>query len=495
MNTNLLLDHLLPLTSCDVVQRLKRREVSPLELVEVSRARIEQTDKHLNALPTLCLERARQRAKHTQAEKHVNRDTPLLLGGLPIAVKDLNDVAGVRTTYGSIAFANHVPSRSDYTVQKLESKGGVIVAKTNTPEFGAGGATFNSVFGPTANPWDISKNAGGSSGGSAAAVASGQVWAAQGSDLGGSLRVPASFCSVVGLRPTPGLVPRGPVSQPFSPLFVDGPIARNVADCALMLDGMAGYDNRDPLSRPGASESFLEATKPDPSPGLRIAFSCDLGVTPVAPSVEAVFSGFVEKLGAVAEVTEEAHPNLQDSPSAFQTLRAAWLAADMREILETHEKKLKPELVWNIQRGMELSADEIGRAHTEQGRTYREIISFFDDFDILVTPATAVPPFNRDCRYPEEIDGQKLETYFHWLAITSAISLTSCPAMSMPMGFTKDGLPVGVQVIVSPFAELELFRTAAALEKLLDLDYRLPVDPVSVETPDSVTTSQSMKKH
>ena len=476
------------MTACDVVQRLKTREVSPLELVEVSRARIEQTDKSLNALPTLCLERARQRAEHIQEKKQVGSGTSLLLGGLPIAVKDLNDVAGVRTTYGSIVFANYVPNHSDYTVEMLESNGGVIVAKSNTPEFGAGGATFNSVFGPTANPWDIGKNAGGSSGGSAAAVASGQVWAAQGSDLGGSLRVPASFCSVVGLRPTPGIVPRGPASQPFSPLFVDGPIARNVSDCALMLDGMAGYDNRDPLSRPGVSESFLEATKQDPPPGLRIAFSCDLGVTPVALSVKALFSGLVKKLGDVAEVAEEAHPDLKNSPGAFQTLRAAWLAADMREILETHEKKLKPELVWNIRRGMELSADEIGRAHVEQGRTYREIMSFFDDFDILVTPATAVPPFDRDCRYPEEVNGQKLETYFHWLAITSAISLTSCPAMSMPMGFTNDGLPVGVQVIAPPFAESDLFRAAVALEGLLDLDYKLPVDPVGVETPGSLTT-------
>jgi len=482
------------MTACDVVQRLKRREVSPLELVEVSRVRIEQTDKYINALPTLCMDRARKKAKHIQAEKHVNGDNPLFLGGLPVAVKDLNDVAGVRTTYGSAAFANHVPSHSDYTVQMLESKGGVIVAKSNTPEFGAGGATFNSVFGPTANPWDISKNAGGSSGGSAAAVASGQVWAAQGSDLGGSLRVPASFCSVVGLRPSPGLVPRGPVSQPFSPLFVDGPIARNVADCALMLDGLVGYDNRDPLSRPLASVSFLAITKEDPPSGLRIAYSYDLGVTPVEASVKAVFSGLVKRLGNIGEVAEEAHPNLKNSPDAFQILRAAWLAADMREILETHEKKLKPELVWNIQRGMKLSADEIGRAHIEQGRTYREIINFFDDFDVLVTPATVVPPFNKDCRYPEEVNGQKLETYFRWLAITSSISLTSCPAISIPMGFTEDGLPVGVQVIVSPFAEFKLFPIAAALEKLLDLDCRLPVNPAGIETPGSVPTPQSVKK-
>ncbi|MGE4562176.1 MAG: amidase family protein, partial [Rhodospirillales bacterium] len=296
-------------------------------------------------------------------------------------------------------------------------------------------------------------------------------------DFGGSLRIPASFCSVVGFRPTPGVVPRGPASQPFSHLWVDGPIARDVADCALMLDAMSGYDGRDPLSRPRPAESFLETTMKDPPPGLRIAFSHDLGITPVDPAVEAVFSALTGRLSDIATVVEEAHPNLKNAPGAFQTLRAAWLAADMSGMLETHEKKLKPELVWNIRKGMELSADDIGHANIEQGRTYREIRGFFDNFDFLVTPATVVPPFDRDCRYPEEVDGKKLKTYFDWLAITYAISLTSCPAMSVPMGFTDNGLPVGVQIIAPPFAEADLFRAAAALEGLLEIDNKLPVNP------------------
>jgi amidase len=479
MDTEALQLDLLPKTARDIVRLLASGEVSPLELLEVSIRRIEATDGALNALPTKCFERAREQAKGIEGGDSSDGGSGSWLGGLPIAIKDLNDVAGVRTTYGSTVFADHVPETSDYTVERLESNGAVIVAKANTPEFGAGGATFNDVFGTTGNPWDTSKNPGGSSGGSAAAVASGQVWGAQGSDLGGSLRIPASFCSVVGFRPTPGIVPRGPASQPFSPLWVDGPIARDVADCALMLDAMSGRDGRDPLSRPRPAESYLEAAVKDPPSGLRIGFSRDLGITPVDPAVDTIFSALVGRLGDIAAVVEDAHPDLENAPGAFQTLRAAWLAADMAELLEAHEKKLKPELVWNIRKGMELSADDIGRADVERGRAYREIMGFFDNFDLLVTPATVVPPFDRDLRYPDEVDGQKLETYFDWCAITYAISLTSCPAMSMPMGFTDDGLPVGVQVIAPARAEADLFRAAAALEGLLDAVGGLPVDPVS----------------
>ena len=479
MNSDVPHRDLLLKTARDIVQLLAEGEISPLELLEVSFRRIEETDGALNALPTRCFERAREQAKRIEGGDPSDGGSGSWLGGLPVAVKDLNDVAGVRTTYGSTVFADHVPERSDYTVERLESNGAIIVAKSNTPEFGAGGATFNDVFGTTGNPWNTSKNPGGSSGGSAAAVASGQGWGAQGSDFGGSLRIPASFCSIVGFRPTPGVVPRGPASQPFSPLWVDGPIARDVADCALLLDAMSGRDGRDPLSRPRSAESFLEAAMKDPPSGLRIAFSRDLGITPVDPAIDKVFSALVGRLGDIAAEVEEAHPDLKNAPGAFQTLRAAWLAADMAELLEANEKKLKPELVWNIRKGMELSADDIGRADVERGRAYREIMDFFDNFDLLLTPATVVPPFDRDLRYPEEVDGQKLETYFDWCAITYAISLTSCPAMSLPMGFTENGLPVGVQIIAPPLAEADLFRAAAALEGILDIAGRLPVDPVS----------------
>ncbi|MEE8352368.1 MAG: amidase [Rhodospirillales bacterium] len=466
------------MSACEIVRLLACGEISPVELVEISRQRIELIDPVLNALPTTCFERALDQAKRIQDGTISDDGSRSWLGGLPIAIKDLNDVAGVRTTYGSNVFSDHVPELSDYTVERLESNGAVIMAKSNTPEFGAGAATFNDVFGITCNPWDVEKNPGGSSGGSAVAVASGQVWGAQGSDLGGSLRIPASFCGVVGFRPTPGIVPRGPTSQPFSPLWVDGPIARNVADCALLLDAMSGRDSRDPMSRPRPVDSFSETVKKEPPSGLKIAYSRNLGITPVDPAVDTVFSAVINRLGEVADEVEEAHPDIRNVPKAFQTLRAAWLAADMADLLEDHEKTLKPELVWNIRQGMRLSVDEIGRATVEQGRSYREFLDFFETYDLLVTPATVVPPFEKNCRYPEEVNGQTLETYFDWCAITYSISLAACPAISILAGFTEEGLPVGLQIIAAPFRDADLLGAAAQVEELLGLHGKLPIDPV-----------------
>ncbi len=479
MDTDALQHDLLPMTACEIVRLLARGEVSPVELVGISRDRIEQTDAALNALPTKCFERALEQAGRIQDGTISNDGSGSWLGGLPVAIKDLNDVAGVRTTYGSTVFADHVPECSDFTVEKLESNGAVIMAKSNTPEFGAGASTFNDVFGITCNPWNVGKNPGGSSGGSAAAVASGQVWCAQGSDLGGSLRIPASFCGVVGYRPTPGIVPRGPTSQPFSPLWVDGPIARNVADCALLLDAMSGRDSRDPMSRPRPVESFQESLKKDPASGLKIAFSNDLGISPVDPAIDTVFSAVISRLGEISAEVEEAHPDLGNATGAFQILRAAWLATDMAELLEANETKLKPELVWNIQKGMELSSDEIGHAEIEQGRSYRSILDFFDTYDLLVTPTTVVPPFEKDCRYPEQVNGQTLETYFDWCAITYSISLTTCPAISILAGFTEDGLPVGLQIIAAPHRDADLLCATARVEEFLGLHDKLPIDPIS----------------
>ena len=244
-------DDLCMLTAVEAVALLRSGRVSSRELVEAALRRIEQVDPQLNALPTVCAERAFEQADRA------DRDTPL--AGLPIAVKDLNDVAGVRTTYGSPIYADHVPDRSDFMVERLEQRGAVVVAKSNTPEFGAGGNTFNEVFGETRNPWDTSRTCGGSSGGSAAALASGQVWLATGSDLGGSVRTPAGFCGVVGVRPSPGRVAAGPSPLPFETMSVEGPMGRTVADAALMLDAMAGLDPRDPLSLEAPARPFADA--------------------------------------------------------------------------------------------------------------------------------------------------------------------------------------------------------------------------------------------
>lgn len=464
------------LTAREAVALLRRGEVSPLELIDAAEARIAETDAALGALPTLCLDRARRRAREIMAAGDARAEAagPAWLAGLPIVVKDLTDVAGVRTTYGSPVFADHVPDASDILVERLERNGAVVIGKSNTPEFGAGANTFNEVFGKTRNPWNTAMTCGGSSGGSAVALATGQAWLATGSDLGGSLRIPASFCSVVGLRPGPGRVARSGTPLPFDTLGVHGPMARTVGDVALMLDAMAGADPRDPLALPAPSVPFQAAAEAAETPA-RVAYStCAI---PVEPAVADICRVGALRFSEIGAQVVETGPDLSDAPEIFQTLRGARYAATMAPLLEDHRDALKPEIVWNIEMGLALSADEIGRAERARAALCRRMAAFFSDYDLLALPAVIVPPFDVDIRYIEEAAGQKFDNYVDWLKITYAITLTSCPAISVPCGFTADGLPVGLQIVAPPRAEARLLSAAAALEAHLGLAGKLPIDP------------------
>ena len=469
------MDELFKLTARAMVDLLGRAEISPLEAIDAALARIEATDGALNALPTLCAERAREAARR-MAPNDAASMAPGWLAGLPIAVKDLNDVSGVRTTYGSPIFADNLPERSDVMVETLERRGAVVLAKSNTPEFGAGANTFNEVFGATLNPWNTAKTCGGSSGGSAVALASGQVWLATGSDLGGSLRTPASFCSVVGLRPGPGRVARGPVSDPFDTLSVDGPMGRTVGDVALMLDAMAGTSVEDPLALPAPAEPFVKAVDA-PVPPARVAFSRDLGFVPVEAEVadicEAAAGRFVE-LGAAVE---EACPDFSDAMDIFQVLRAAKFALAREPLLRNHRDSLKPEMVWNIEKGLALAPGEIFRAMSARAGLVRRVAAFFGPHDLLLCPAAPVPPFDVGHRYVEQIGDHRFENYIDWIAITYAITLTSCPALVIPCGFTTDGLPVGLQMVGRPRGEAALLSAAALAEDALALGDAVPIDP------------------
>ena len=436
------MDELVKLTACEAVARLKAGELSPLELIDAALARIEEVEPLVNALPTLCPERARERAKAIMAAPS-DEAPPGYLHGLPIAIKDLNDVAGVRTTYGSPIFADHVPERSDLTVETLERHGAVVLAKSATPEFGAGANTFNEVFGVTRNPWDLARTCGGSSGGAAVALATGEIWLAQGSDHGGSLRIPASYCSVVGLRPSSGRVARGPMPVPFSPMSVQGPMARNVADLALLLDALSGAHPGDPLSLPAPGTPFLNAAEAPREP-QRVAFSADLGFAGVDPEVAALCQSAAHHLGA--EVVE-ACPDLGDAESTFQVLRGAYFAATQAPMLDAHRAALKPEVVWNIEMGLALTGAEIGLAERERAALYQRVVAFFAEYDLLLCPAVLAPPFPVEQRYLSEAAGVKFETYVSWLALSFAITLTHCPALSLPCGFTAAGLPVGLQIV------------------------------------------------
>jgi amidase len=460
----------------EAVRLLRRGELSPLELVEASAARIAATDPHLNALPTLCLERARDQARRIMREGRDRERPAAWLGGLPIAVKDLNAVAGVRTTYGSRIYADHVPKSSDWLVERLEARGAIVMGKSNTPEFGAGANTFNEVFGQTRNPWNLGKSVAGSSGGSAAAVASGQVWLATGTDLGGSLRTPASFNAVVGLRPGPGRVVRGSPQLAFDTLNVEGPIARSAADAALLLDAMAGPHRAEPLSRDAPAVSFVEAVRAAPAP-RRVAFSPQLNITPVDPEVARICAAASHRLAEMGTELDDACPDFTGAFDTFQVLRAAWFAGEHEAELRDHRDLLKPEIVGEIEKGLAISAGDIARAERERTRLYRNVVAFFDDHDLLLCPTAIVPPFDVDQRYVEEVNGQRFANYVQWTSITSAITLTSCPAASVPVGFTHEGLPVGLQVIGPPHEEARVLAAAARLERVVDVVGRLPVDP------------------
>jgi amidase len=464
------------LTAQQAVRQLKRGDVSPLELVDAAIARIEATNGAVNAIVTPCYERAREHARRLMREPRENRP-PHYLYGLPIAVKDNTDVEGVRCTYGSRIHAERIAPATDIVVQRLEQNGAIVVGKTNLPEFAAGGNTFNDVFGATRDPWDTRMTASGSSGGSAAALACGQVWLATGNDFGGSIRTPASYCSVTGLRPSPGMVARVQ-KQPFSPLSVEGPMGRTVADVALMFDAEAGFHPHDPLSQVGPHPSFADAASRPERP-RRIAFSTDLGIAPVVDrEVAAVCRSAAEKLAGDGVIVEETHPDLRDAGPNFLTLRGAVYVARMAALLDQHRALLKPEVIENTEFGLSLTVPQVVAAEIAQGEIVRRMARFFESYDALIAPAVLCPPFEVERRYIEQWDGVAFEGYMGWLVLTYAVSLTTCPVMAMPAGYTKGGLPIGLQVIGAPRGEAALFATAAYVESILGVAGKTPLDPI-----------------
>jgi len=456
-----------------IVGRLKRREVSPLELVDAMMARIAAVDGVLNAVPTLCFERAREAAG--RAENWSRQSQPRnFLYGIPILIKDNTAVAGVRTTYGSRIYKDNVPAVSDIAVQTLEANGAIVLGKTNTPEFSAGGNTYNDVFGTTYNPWRTDLTPGGSSGGSAAALASGQAWLASGNDLAGSVRLPASFCSVVGLRPSPGRIARGPSRFHHSTLSVEGCMARSVEDVALMLDAQVGENSLDPLSIPAPETSFSDEIRSFRA--CRIAFSPDLGITWVDPEVKSLCRQAISRFAEMGCSIAEAHPVLDDAEWIFESLRAFIYVERVAPLLEAHRDLISPNVVRNAERGIAQRPEELARAQIAHGNLYRRTVAFFDDYDLLACPTVITPPFDAKIRYLDSFLGKSFSSYSAWMLLTSAITLTGCPAISVPCGFTEAGLPVGLQIVGGPRQEARILAAAKALEDALSLGHA-PIDP------------------
>lgn len=460
-------------TACAIVDKLNAGEVTPLDLLDVLEKRIAEVDGKVNALPTLCFDRARKHANELMKKPAGQRG---LLAGMPVPIKDLNAVAGVLTTQGSPIYKDNVPARSDIVIENLEGNGAVIYAKSNTPEFGAGANTFNEVFGATLNPWDTSRSAAGSSGGAAVALATGMAWLAHGTDMGGSLRNPASFCGIVGLRPSIGRVAHSVVAAVDRNLGVHGPMARNVEDLALLLDAMSGEHPGDPLSLPVLPTSFLSAARSGNKP-KRIAYSPDLGITPVDPEVAAITRKAAQRFAEAGAIVEEAHPDLREAHECFHVLRAFDFALSKAALLRTKRDLLKPEVIWNIEEGLKLTVEQIEKAEAQRVAMTARTLEFFGKYDLLLAPATIVPPFPVENRYVAECDGKKFDNYVEWLAIVYAITLACCPALSLPCGFTASGLPVGLQMVAAPRGEARLLAGAKLLEDILGLRGSTPIDP------------------
>jgi amidase len=466
------MNELLTATATEVITRLRKGEVTPLECLDAIAERIDEVNPSVNALVTICFDRAWEHAKELSKKPVAERGT---LCGLPVPIKDLTDVAGVRSTQGSRIFKDRIAPTSDILVKHLENEGGIVYAMSNTPEFGAGAQTFNDVFGITRNPWDTRLTPAGSSGGAAVALATGMAWLAHGSDLGGSLRNPASFCGVVGLRPSPGRVASSVLGRLDSTLGAEGPIARNVTDLALMLDAMSGHEAGDPLSLPRDPQSFQSAVAAKPAV-KRVAVSTNLGITPVDPEIADIIMASARKLEQAGVIVEEAHPDLHEAMECFQTLRAAAYAG-MHGLLKSHRDLLKPEVIWNIEKGLALSAVDIAKAEAQRTTLFHRMHAFLADYDALLCPATIVPPFPVETRYPTSCNGTNFESYVDWLLIVAVATLCACPAISIPCGFTKSGLPVGLQVIAPNRGEAKLLNQAKFMEDIFGLSTITPFNP------------------
>ena len=472
-------DDLCKLTAVEAVARLRKKEISPLDLVEASARRIAEVEPAVNALPTLCLDRARDHAKRIMAggDACEASDEAGWLAGLPVSIKDLTDVAGVRTTYGSPIFANHVPATSHPLVERIERKGGIVMGKSNTPEFGAGGSTFNEVFGRTRNPWNTSLTCGGSTGGGSVSVATGEVWLAQGSDHGGSLRRPGTYCSTVGIRPSPGRVTRGTSNNLWSPQSVQGPMARNVPDLALFLDAMAGFCPQDPMTFDAPAVSFSTAVA-SPAAPRRVAWTADFGGRfDLDRDIRAICDRAARRFEELGCIVEEISPDFGPVDEIFMALRSQQFVVDRELQIQEHRDKFKPDIIWNTELGLKQTTSQLAWAERERAALFRRMVGFFQKYDLLVTPGAPTAAFDANLRAPETIAGRKLENYMAGSTLNSAITVAGSPAIAVPCGFDQYGRPVGLQLVGKPRGEAALLQAAALYEKLLGLDRLLPIDP------------------
>ena len=456
------------LSATQARELIGRRALSPVELLESCVARTLAIDPAVNAMPARDFEAARTAA--TRAEQAVMAGDILPpLHGMPLAVKDTMAAAGLPFTRGSPLFRNHVAAKDERVIAALRQAGAIILGKTNTPEFAAGANTRNNVWGATGNPFDPTRSAAGSSGGSAVALACGMVPLATGSDTGGSLRNPAAFCGVVGFRPSPGVVPSETRVHGWLPLNSNGPMARTVADAAMLLAAMVAEDGADPWSRPTAIPPSLP---PVDLASLRVAITADFGFAPVEQGVREAFASKTGLFRHLFGRSHDATPDCTGADDAFAVLRAVSFLGNHLERVQAHPDQVGPNMAANAAEGLRYTAVDVARALTLQTGLQRRWHAFFAEYDLLLAPAISISPRPWSELYPASIDGRMLDSYYHWLALAYAGTLAGHPCLSLPVGLDGAGLPFGLQLIGQRGRDAELLAIAAALEASLAQDGR-----------------------
>lgn len=461
------------MTATELVRRIRAQELSCKEVMEAHLTQIERINPKVNAIVTRVPgEQIMSRVKAAD-EAIASGQQVGPLHGLPIAHKDLFPTKDLRTTWGSRIYKDFIPDQDGLIVERLKNAGAICIGKTNTPEFGAGSQTFNEVFGETLNPYDLSKTCGGSSGGAAVALACGMLPIADGSDMGGSLRNPGNFCNIMGFRTSPGRVPKWPSLVAWSPISVQGPMARTVQDAALMLSAIAGPDPRSPISIAEPGNLFARTLERN-FKGVRIAWSKDLGDLPVDPRVTNALESQIPIFKNLGCIVDEAQPDFSGADEIFKVLRAWHFEVYHSEELKAHRNLMKDTVIWNTEEGQKLTGPQIGRAEVKRTELYHHVREFMENYEYLICPVNQVPPFDVNKPYIEEIDGVKMTTYIDWMKSCYYITVTGLPAISVPCGFTPEGLPVGMQIVGRHNADFSVLQLAYAFQEATQVWKRRP---------------------
>jgi amidase len=448
----------------ELASLIRSRAASPVEVLDAHLVEIRRKNPKLNAIVTLAADQALVAAR--AAEDAVMQGTALgPLHGLPIGIKDVTVTAGIRTTFGSPLFEDNVPAEDAEVVRRLKTAGAIVLAKTNTPEFATGANTVNELFGATRNPWNPELSPAGSSGGSAVAVAAGMLPLAQGTDFGCSIRIPAAFCGIVGIRPTPGLTPNYPMPLAWDPGQVHGPLARTAEDAALMLDAMIGFSRLSPISVAPPWKSALEAVeRVTDAKGLRIAYAPDIAGIGVDSEIDAICRRAVRGLHDAGATVEPVTFDVSDGRDPYQAWRGAWMVGQQVSRLSMLAQ-FGPNLKGNIEAGLKVTALDLARAEETRQRVFHRFRELFDRYDVLMTPAAPVRPYPVTMNFPREINGQAFDNYIDWIAPAFLVTLVSLPAGSVPAGKTKDGLPVGLQIVAPRFEEPRILSLAKLVQQ------------------------------